>query len=893
MHAISITQGAILDGLTSSAGTLTPALDPSTTSYSVSVPNSPSTITFTPDYSATTTTGVLAGTPVTELTQSHALNLPDGTNTFSWVLTDADTTNTTYTLTVIRAPALTGFVLASGALSPAFNTNTLSYGTSVANSVASLAITATSEPANGVTLTVGGTAVASGVASSGVALSEGTTAQGGNTTIPVVVTNAAGSVTYNVLVHRGPSANAYISDVFVGSGTLTRSPSGTPGWFFQNYAYTVDVGNGIANMVFRLLLIHPGATVTVGGHSYPTITSADTGGAAPAQDSTPIALNEGSTTAIPLVVTAQDGVTSLTYTVTVSRDPSTDALLSSITLSNGTLVPSFASGSFIYNATVDNSIAAVTLAANFNHPLASSLKVNTITVAEGAPSPPHSMAEGGSVVITVKTVAQDATTEGTYVVEVHRNPSGVSTLSALTVNTGTMAPAFDPAVISYTMDFPFATSEVIFTPTKTHTLSSIQAGRLATTQKPEQALESVNSGSQTNGFILTEGLQNTVNIIVLAQDGTSTTTYTILITRGPSSVLTMTSLRPTDGVADFGPFSPTFADVTTAYECTVANHITAITFQFQAFHFGVTMSVPAAASQLIEGEAVTFDITMSAQDQINKKNYTITVHRTPSAINTISQFSYYIDYEPTPPLTPAFSFDRYNYTMYVPFEVTSIIFSATVVHPKSQLTIGGLYAPSGGNSSAVPLSSGVVNQVEVVSTAQNIFSKKRYIVYIYRTQHLNQTCAFIRFGWNGHTSSPFGLYTAQNTPAWYLNGKQWYREVNGLHFLYFDNTHYANVNTTGGSWVIASSPNNLMQYNPSDPLDIRNSPEPTTLPTDAGPPTILYYNSGTEATPYDVDPVNHKWLGHNPNASEAGYPDPDPLVARVFCTLDILTEQQV
>merc|ERR1719487_2964254 len=241
---MTVVSGATLDGLTPSVGTLTPALAPGTTTYSVSVPNADNTITFTPDYSATTSSGVLAGTAVAELTASHVLNLPDGTNTFNFVLTDVDNTTTTYTLTVIRAPVLTNLVLSAGTLAPAFASGTGSYGASVAGSVNTMTITPTSDPANGVTLTVDGTAVASGVASSGVDLNEGTTVQGGNTSIAVVASNVAGSVTYTVLVHRGPSDVAKMTDLSPSSGVLDPTPQ------FNVYSYTISVANAIANMAF-------------------------------------------------------------------------------------------------------------------------------------------------------------------------------------------------------------------------------------------------------------------------------------------------------------------------------------------------------------------------------------------------------------------------------------------------------------------------------------------------------------------------------------------------------------------------------------------------------------------------------------------------------------------
>jgi hypothetical protein len=62
----------------------------------------------------------------------------------------------------------------------------------------------------------------------------------------------------------------------------------------------------------------------------------------------PIALSVGANP-IPVEVTAQDGTTKITYMVTITRAPSSDARLSSLTSSIGTLSPSFAPGTTAYS----------------------------------------------------------------------------------------------------------------------------------------------------------------------------------------------------------------------------------------------------------------------------------------------------------------------------------------------------------------------------------------------------------------------------------------------------------------------------------------------------------------------------------------------------------------
>ena len=67
-----------------------------------------------------------------------------------------------------------------------------------------------------------------------------------------------------------------------------------------------------------------------------------------------VGLSVGSGNVIAVVVTAQDGESSQTYTVMVTRAGSADASLSALSLSGVTLMPAFASGTTTYTASVSN-----------------------------------------------------------------------------------------------------------------------------------------------------------------------------------------------------------------------------------------------------------------------------------------------------------------------------------------------------------------------------------------------------------------------------------------------------------------------------------------------------------------------------------------------------------
>ncbi len=192
--------------------------------------------------------------------------------------------------------SLAGLAPSVGALAPVFDAATFGYTVAVVNSVASLTLTPIADDANA-TITVNGTAVASGSASQPLVLAVGSTA------IPVVVTAQDGTtvLTYTVTVTRAASTNASLAGLSPSIGSLD------PVFDTATFGYAVAVDNSVASLTLTPTADDANATITVSG------TSVASGNA-----SQPLALAVG-TTAIPVIVTAQDGATTQTYTVTVNR----------------------------------------------------------------------------------------------------------------------------------------------------------------------------------------------------------------------------------------------------------------------------------------------------------------------------------------------------------------------------------------------------------------------------------------------------------------------------------------------------------------------------------------------------------------------------------------------
>ena len=147
---------------------------------------------------------------------------------------------------------------------------------------------------------------------------------------------------------------------------------------------------------------HSGATVTVNG-----------GSASVAQS-----LNVGSNT-ITIIVTAEAGNTK-TYTVTVTRAAaSTDATLSGLAISSGTLNPTFDKDTIGYTASVPYNVSSVTVTPTASDSGATiTMGTGSDTVASGAASDAQTLVVGDNAIVI--TVTAEAGNTKIYTVTVRR-----------------------------------------------------------------------------------------------------------------------------------------------------------------------------------------------------------------------------------------------------------------------------------------------------------------------------------------------------------------------------------------------------------------------------------------------------------------------------------------
>jgi hypothetical protein len=184
------------------------------------------------------------------------------------------------------------------ALTPSFSKTTMSYTASVSYDVSTITVTPQAEAANA-TITVNGTAVASGYASGPISLSLGS-----NTPIYVTVTSQTGETnTYIISITRNHSTyltSLIVSPVGKGVGpSVTVTPNAT------DLTYFATVATNTVNMTITPTVEDSGATIKVNTY---TVAS---GSASPS-----IAF---STNPIAIQILVEAGNSSRTYTLNVSK----------------------------------------------------------------------------------------------------------------------------------------------------------------------------------------------------------------------------------------------------------------------------------------------------------------------------------------------------------------------------------------------------------------------------------------------------------------------------------------------------------------------------------------------------------------------------------------------
>jgi len=597
-----VSNNPYLSSVALSSGTLSPSFSETEKSYTAIVGDAVSTVTLTPIVNYPLATVYVNGIKVASGTASANIPLSPGVNTITTeVVAEDNATVKIYTIKVTRtSPAvnLAGLTVSNGTLSPAFVADSLNYTDVVSSTTASVTVTPTVNTP-GATVKVNGAVVTSGGASAAIPLKTGVN------TITVVVTavNGIATETYTIAVIR-LSSNPYLSGLALSSGTLSPSFSET------RANYTATVPGAVSSIKVTPQVSFPAATVTVNG-----------GPATSGIASAAIPITPGSNT-ITVVVTAQDGVTHKTYTLTVTRQKPAVCTLSGLTFSTGSLSPAFATATLNYNLTVGTTVTSTNITPTATDPLAT-VYVNGIVKPSGSPTT-LPLATGIVNYISVMVVAQDGVTNQTYYITVPRL-SNNAYLASLALSGGALSPAFTLTNGVYTAAVTGATSSITVTPTLNNPHGSITVNGTAVT-----------SGTASASIPLAVG-DNTITTLVTAEDGVTIKHYRVTVTR-PSNNAYLSSL-----VLSSGTLSPAFAMATGSYTASVGNATSSITVTptLNNPHGSITVNGTAVTSGTATGAIAlsvgdnTISTVVTAQDGVTHKTYTVTVTRAMSGFNSL------------------------------------------------------------------------------------------------------------------------------------------------------------------------------------------------------------------------------------------------------------------
>jgi uncharacterized delta-60 repeat protein len=412
---------------------------------------------------------------------------------------------------------LSALAISSGIFSPAFAAGTTTYYATVVSGVASITITATKADSDAkIELRVNGGSwaeISSGTPSPSLGLSEGAN------TVELRVTAEDGQTTkiYTISVYR-LSAMALLSTLSTSSGTLT------PAFDSNTVSYALSLANVVSDLTVTATVAQAGATiqVQVSGGAWLAVTS---GSPSPS-----LSLNVGDNL-VEVKVSAQDGFTSNTYTITAHRK-SANADLSALVPSAGTLSPAFSSSTTSYTLAVGSAVSSITVTPTAAYSLSTiEVQVNGrgwLAATSGSPSPSLLLNVGDNTVV-VRVTAEDGSPQKSYSITVHR-PSGNVDLSTLTISSGTLNPAFSSSITSYTDTVLNAVSSVTVTPSVAQASATIQV------QLNGGGWQACTSNSPSPSLSLNLGT-NIVEVKVTAEDPSVTKTYMITVVRRYSGAL--------------------------------------------------------------------------------------------------------------------------------------------------------------------------------------------------------------------------------------------------------------------------------------------------------------------------------------------------------------------
>ena len=296
--------------------------------------------------------------------------------------------------------------------------------------------------------------------------------------------------------------------------TLGDNVGFTPGFSKDVESYSAEVPYAIEQLTIRPNAESEYASITIDARTYPARNAAAA-----------VPLRPGEVNAIAIVVTAEDGVSTRTYTLNVKRaDPDRDSGLADLTVSGDTvLTPSFSPDVTGYRISIPYQPEALTFTPITRSDVAT-VTVQGQVVVSGTESQPIELGEELVTSADVLVTAQDGTTTTAYTVTIQRaEPDRDSTLAAIGVNEGaSVAPKFTKSITAYEISIPNTMDTLVLTPQASSAVATVSV-----------AGKAISQGEALEPIVLPEDSSTELEIMVTAQDGKTTTSYALEVTRRP------------------------------------------------------------------------------------------------------------------------------------------------------------------------------------------------------------------------------------------------------------------------------------------------------------------------------------------------------------------------
>lgn len=423
----------------------------------------------------------------------------------------------------------------------------------------------------------------------------------GKNSFVIRVTNYEGSVrNYQLDIYRAGPNEARIKSLSFDYGTLS------PNFDKNKNAYTMEVDNTVTKLTETVVMVDEKATYTISGNKN---------------------LKIGENT-ITITTLAQDGKTSLEYTIIVTKKASSNAYLSDIV--------TFPEKDFTFDKEKYNYVYHVE--SNVN--TIQIIGVREDTTAKITGNGIYQLT-GEDLTVKLTVVAQDGTTK-VYTVVVTKKKESNANLESLTINNGELIPEFDKDTLEYTVELE-------------NYIDSINVNGKAESDKA--------TVSGNGNYNLVEG-KNKIQIMVTAEDGTIKT-YLITVTRKENE-LAQTLLEDLSVLE--GALTPDFNPNVLNYVVNIPNEYESATVTYKTHNPDAVVDIYGNDNLEVGHNIITVKVSYNGEATI----YTIDAIRQ-EASNTYLNALSVMNHE----IIPEFDKTIQNYTLTVANNIAAIELKAT------------------------------------------------------------------------------------------------------------------------------------------------------------------------------------------------------------------------